>query len=206
MEVGMLNPLDSLPCNRDPGIGLIGLDLMNPMRTGEVTGSNLQVARTFLEERAETSLFLLSNLAAHGPRAAEAANSGNYRYIEHAGKVVCVFALTRRGNLLAETGGRGDLADAILTACQAEPVPITGVLGEWTAAESLWRALCKDRGFRPVHSSKEVFYRINLGSAAPRETGRVRRLASSDFERWEPLNTAYLKELFFGSYREPDDA
>ncbi len=153
------------------------------------------MARAFLRQHVETSLFLLSNLVAHGFRLGEGMNSGNYRYIEDAGEVVSVFALTRRGNLLAETGGRDDLADAILSACEGEPTPITGVVGEWTAAESLWRRLCSNRRFQSVHASKEILYRLGLRSLARHETGSlVRRLEPSDFDRWEPLNTAYLKE------------
>jgi predicted GNAT family acetyltransferase len=172
-----------------------GSDPGKDLRTGEITESNVQTARTFLEERAETSLFLLSNLVAHGPRLGEAMNSGNYRYIEERGEVASVFALTRRGTLLAETGGRDDLADAILSACAADPLPITAVIGEWTGAESLWRRLCADRRVQPVHASKEVLYRLDLPSAAPHEPGAVRRLVPSDFDGWEPLNTAYLKEM-----------
>jgi predicted GNAT family acetyltransferase len=164
-------------------------------RTIDVTDSNVEAARSFLVEHAETSLFLLSNLTAHGPRLGESMNSGNYRYIEHAGKVVAVFALTRRGNLLAQTGGREDLAAAILQACEAEPVPIKGVVGEWTVADALWRRLCSNPGFQPVHTSKEILHRIVLEPSPVHQAHRgVRRLAASDFERWEPLNTAYLIE------------
>ena len=161
-----------------------------------VTESDVERARGFLAAHIETSLFLLSNLAAQGPRLGDALNSGNYRWIEQEGRIVSVFSLTRRGNLLAETGGRSDLADEILCACAEDPIRIDGIVGEWAAASSLWTRLCASPGFQPTYTSKEALYRLVLPTdSLPHSVdGRARRLIASDFERWEPLNTAYLIE------------
>lgn len=149
----------------------------------EVTDSNIEAARRFLECHAETSLFLLSNLTALGPRLGESFNSGNFRCIVESGAVAAVFCLTRRGNLLVQTGGR-------------DVVPIQGVVGEWRAAEALWRILCAQPAFRPNHTSKEVLLRLDLAGQEARGPidDRVRLLEPSDFAEWERLNTAYRIE------------
>jgi len=160
----------------------------------EVDESNLQAARSFLEAHVETSLFLLSNLALLGPRLGDHLNSGNYRCIKGNGEIVAVFCLTRRGNLLAQTGGRADLAAEILDACSGEAMRVEGVISEWRPAEALWRILCAEPHFEPAHTSKEVLYRLVLpldDSPNPSEDG-VRFLESSDFAEWEQLDTASL--------------
>jgi len=67
-----------------------------------VETDDLERVRGFLEAHVDTSLFLLSNLAIFGPRLTDHGNSGNYRLVEEAGRVVAVFCLTRRGNLLVQ--------------------------------------------------------------------------------------------------------
>jgi ribosomal protein S18 acetylase RimI-like enzyme len=176
----------------------------------DVATHDLERVRGFLEAHVETSLFLLSNLAVFGPRLTDHANSGNYRLVEEAGRVVAVFCLTRRGNLLVQAAGRSDLADSILEACEAETIEVTGVAGEWPTAEALWELLRADPRFEPTLSSKDVLYRLALvgGGAAtpspaegtvkrhPAAPGRaVRALDGSDFEQWERLNTAYCTEM-----------
>ena len=162
----------------------------------EVTDSNIEAARRFLECHAETSLFLLSNLTALGPRLGESFNSGNFRCIVESGAVAAVFCLTRRGNLLVQTGGRADQAGEIFHACDRDVVPIQGVVGEWRAAEALWRILCAQPAFRPNHTSKEVLLRLDLAGQEARGPidDRVRLLEPSDFAEWERLNTAYRIE------------
>ena len=91
-----------------------------------VATDDLERVRGFLEAHVESSLFLLSNLAIFGPRLTDHWNSGNYRLVEEAGRVVAVFSLTRRGNLIVQAGGRADLADSILEACESEPIEVSG--------------------------------------------------------------------------------
>jgi predicted GNAT family acetyltransferase len=167
-----------------------------------VDTEDLERVRGFLEAHVETSLFLLSNLAIFGPRLGEHWNSGNYRLVEEAGRVVAVFCLTRRGNLLVQAAGRADLAEAILEACESEPLEVCGVVGEWPVAAALWDLLLADPRFEAGPGcSKDVLYRLPLSRemAAGAErvpTGMtVRPLDAGDFEQWERLNTAYLAEM-----------
>src|SRR5438105_15879168 len=81
-----------------------------------VATDDLERVRGFLEAHLDTSLFLLSNLAVFGPRLADHGNSGNYRLIEEAGRVVAVFCLTRRGNLLVQAAVGAAVAAPILAA------------------------------------------------------------------------------------------
>ncbi len=132
-----------------------------------VTDSDLARVRVFLESHVETSLFLLSTLAALGPRLGEHLNSGNFQLIEEKGAVVAVFCLTRRGNLLVQAGGRTELALAILESCESEPIEVRGIVGEWPTAETLWQLLRADPQFEPTHNLKDVLYRMALNGPAP---------------------------------------
>ena len=162
-----------------------------------VTDSDLERVRAFLESHVDTSLFLLSTLAALGPRLGHHLNSGNFRKIEEDGEIVAVFCLTRRGNLLVQAGGRTDLAEQIFEACESEPIEVRGVVGEWPMAEALWKLLRADPRFETSHNLKDVLYRLMLKDmvgpmpASP----NVRVLDAADFAQWERLNTAYFAEL-----------
>jgi uncharacterized protein len=166
-----------------------------------VDTEDLERVRSFLEAHVETSLFLLSNLAIFGPRLGEHWNSANYRLLEESGRIVAVFCLTRRGNLLVQAGGRTDLAEPILEACESEPIEVCGVAGEWPVAAALWDLLLADPRFEPSQGcSRDVLYRVPLGRDAlapkPRPAGLiVRTLEPGDFEQWERLNSAYLAEM-----------
>jgi predicted GNAT family acetyltransferase len=162
-----------------------------------VTDSDLERVRAFLESHVDTSLFLLSTLAALGPRLGQHLNSGNFRLIEEEGRVVAVFCLTRRGNLLVQSGGRADLAEQVFEACESEPIEVRGIVGEWPMAEALWKLLRAAPRFEPTHALKDVLYRLMLGGTSrnvdPSIT--VRTLDARDFVQWERLNTAYFAEL-----------
>lgn len=165
-----------------------------------VAAKDLARVRSFLEAHVETSLFLLSNLALFGPDLGEHWNSGNYRLVEEDGQIVAVFALTRRGNLLVQAGGRKDLAKSMLAACEAETIEVCGVAGEWPTAEAVWNLLRADPSFQPGYGSRDVLYRYILNGrevpthACARDALSVRALEAGDFEQWERLNTAYLTE------------
>ena len=164
-----------------------------------VATEDLERVRAVLEAHVETSLFLLSNLAIFGPRLMDHWNSGNYRLIEEAGRVVAVFCLTRRGTLLAQAAGRAELAEPIMEACESESIEISGIAGEWPTAVALWELLRADPRFEPGLASRDVLYRLALpGRPATRRLpagSAVRPLDAGDFERWERLNTAYCAEL-----------
>jgi predicted GNAT family acetyltransferase len=184
-----------------------------------VETNDLERVRGFLEAHADTSLFLLSNLAMFGPRLTDHGNSGNYRLVEEAGQVLAVFCLTRRGNLLVQAAGRADLAESILESCESETIEVCGVAGEWPTASALWELLQADPRFEPKLGSKDVLYRLPLSGGAAvtqpkrsggnpakrlrRDEGRtivpsdvvVRALDASDYQQWERLNTTYCAEL-----------
>jgi predicted GNAT family acetyltransferase len=162
-----------------------------------VTDSDLDRVRVFLESHVDTSLFLLSTLAALGPRLGQHLNSGNFRLIEEAGQVVAVCCLTRRGNLLVQAGGRTDLAEQIFEACETEPIEVRGVVGEWPMAEALWKFLRADPRFETTHHLKDVLYRLMLNEkpGTRAERANVRALDAGDFVQWERLNSAYFAEL-----------
>ncbi len=162
----------------------------------DVDASNLAATREFLERHVETSLFLLGNLAAQGPRLGPHLNSGNFRVVCEGGSIVAAFCLTRRGNLLLQAGGREDLGALILTACRAEPIPIEGVIGEWRATQSVWQLLRAEPGFEPAPSHREVLYGRDLPHAPGTEsTLPVRELRADDFDQWNLLNAAYSAEV-----------
>ena len=163
----------------------------------DVTAANLDRAEAFLARHANTTLFLAANLARFGSRTTEAINSGNFKLVERGVETLGVFCLTRRGNLLAETGGRTEFAQLILDACDAEPITIRGVVGEWRLASALWRILTEPGVVNEQFASREQLYRLALPpeSSQPLRNRRVRRLVAGDFERWQPLSDAYMTEL-----------
>jgi predicted GNAT family acetyltransferase len=171
------------------------------MMIRDVTDSQLERARLFLESHLDTSLFLLSNLAVFGPRAGEHSNSGDFRCLAEDGRIAAVFCVTRAGNLLVQAGGRAELASHILRACASESARVTGAVGEWPTSAELWRLLCADPQLQPGHATKDVLYTRQLmqADAAKRtlrdRTRTLRLLEPQDFALWEPLNTAYLAEL-----------
>lgn len=166
------------------------------MQLCQVDAGNVAQARAFLEQNLETSLFLLSNLESYGHRVGDSLNSGNFKLLATGGRIDAVFCLSRRGNLLAQTGGRTDLAAAILEACATETTPISGVLGEWNAAEALWALVLRAGGIVERHASRETLYRLELTPATPAaaEDPRVRWLEPADFEHWQPLQGEFLAE------------
>jgi hypothetical protein len=159
----------------------------------EVDAGNVAAARAFLEQNLETSLFLLSNLESYGYRVGDSLNSGNFKLLATDGRIEAVFCLSRRGNLLAQTAGRTDLAAAILEACANEPTPISGVLGEWNAAAALWELVLRAGGVVERHASRETLYRLELlpATKAAAEDPRVRWLEPSDFEQWQPSDPVH---------------
>ena len=160
-----------------------------------VDEQNLPIVRRFLEQHADTSMFLLSTLATNGPRMGEALNSGDFKLIEHDGDVRAVFCLTRRTPILAEAGGRTEYARAIVEACLNEPGPIGGVLGEWTLADAIWSILRERPAFKEIYACKEILQARDLTEAdASRDaTPHVRRLRPEDFDQWDALNSAFAQ-------------
>ena len=139
---------------------------------------------------------MLGNLAEHGPQLGPSMNSGNFRALLEGGVVCAVFCLTRRGNLLVQTGGRSDLGARIVADCERQPPELSGVVGEFQGASSVWQELLSRPGFRPGLASKEPLYALALGESTPgiASAQLVRRAEPADFERWDALMQAFLRE------------
>lgn len=160
-----------------------------------VDEADLARVYAFLEEHANSSMFMLSNLALNGPRVGPTMNSGDFKIIEEDGKLSAVFCLTRRGNLLAEAGGRTEFARAIVESCRAEPIAIVGVLGEWTLAQAIWSILRDSPGFNERYAAKDILQALDLDEViVPALPIQVRQLGAQDFAEWDRLNTAFCIE------------
>jgi predicted GNAT family acetyltransferase len=171
-----------------------------------VDESNLEVACAFLEQHADTSMFLLGNLDVNGPRISPALNSGNFKMIENSSRVCAVFCLTRRTAILAEAGGRTEFAQTIVDACREEAIPIGGVMGEWRLAEAIWSILQSAAGFREVFASKEILQALDLSYVTrPSPDSHVRQLAADDVEQWDRLNAGFCAEEGIPLHGTPDE-
>jgi predicted GNAT family acetyltransferase len=171
-----------------------------------VDESNRAVACAFLEQHADTSMFLLGNLDVNGPRIGPALNSGNFKMIENGSRVCAVFCLTRRTAILAEAGGRAEFAQTIVDACREESMPIGGVMGEWRLAEAIWSILESAPGFREVFASKEILQALDLSHVTrPNPYSHVRHLAADDFEQWDGLNAGFCAEVGIPLHGTPDE-
>jgi predicted GNAT family acetyltransferase len=160
-----------------------------------VDEADLPQVCAFLEQHANTSMFMLSNLAMNGLRVGTTMNSGDFKIIEEGGEVSAVFCLTRRGNLFAETGGRTEFAPAIVDSCRAEPIPIGGVLGEWKLAQAIWSILRNNPVFKELYAAKEILQTLDLDEVSqPTAASQVRQLRADDFEQWDVLSSAFCVE------------
>jgi RimJ/RimL family protein N-acetyltransferase len=164
--------------------------------TRAVTAADIPAVQAFLEAHLDTSIFLLSNLVELGIRATPSPLSGNFRLVEHDGALAGVFCLTRKGDLLAQTGGRADLASEILAACALDPFTLAGVIAEWHAAESIWRLALSDPGFSETYHCKSLVYRLDRQLAAGSIPSDIviRALTVEDYEVWEPVDRAFYTE------------
>ena len=161
-----------------------------------VSEGDVQRVQAFLRAHSETSMFLASNLATYGPVLTDEFNSGNFKLLLEDGRVQGVFCLARRGNVLAECGGRTEFAPVIVEACRREPLQIRGVVGEWQLADAIWQILLDAGDIEKVLlASRERLYRLMLGGVdVPRPDSSVRLLRASEFDAWQPLHTAFLQE------------
>lgn len=163
----------------------------------ELRDADIAAATTFLESHLETSLFLLAGLLEYGPSMTEHPMSGNFGVIEDDGGVVGVFSLTRKGDLLAQTAGRPELAGLILDAVATDAVKITGVIAEWRIGDSLWRAIQAEPDFRTVYECRSVVYvrqGIDEAHYESDDAGWLRPLTASDFDIWDELDRAFHAE------------
>jgi len=153
----------------------------------------------YLQQRYETSLFLLGNLEAYGASSGESPNSGNFKAVTKDGITVGAYCLTKRGNLLVQGEDDANLvaligADVDDEARQRQVV-IAGVLGPWSIAAAIWdhfssKGIIHSTSFR----SKEILYRLSDLSVEVSAAHQVRLLTPDDHDQWRPLRLAYLEE------------
>lgn len=161
----------------------------------KITASTLDEAISFLSRYEDTAVFLLGNLYEHGLDAGNHLNSGNFRLIRQNDQIVCVFCLTRRGNLLVQSELFNSLFESILESCNEESFSIRGIIGDWEFAKEFWEFL-KMRNVikKETFYSKEINYRLNLNEWQKPETKNVRLLVSENYVKWKSLRLDYLRE------------
>lgn len=164
------------------------------------------VIRAFLERHLDGSIFLLSCLDQFGPAAGTHPNSGTYRTIERDGDVAAVFSLTRRGHMLVQAAGDTSLGSKMLEGCRDDGIRITGVLGDWAGALSVWRALGARTDFSPAYESRLLVYGLDLVDARLPSAGsvNVRLLRNDDFDRWDTLTSEFIREERVPDFRDHD--
>lgn len=164
-----------------------------------VTCINKKECIDFLEHGKETCLFLLGNLSDYGYQLNEHLNSGNYRIIRRHLKVVGVFSITRRGNVLIQTDGLDDYSPEVLSAVKADGLPIKGIFGPWRDCwlfKSYYETSCDK--FKTHFVSKEELYsrplKVPFETIELKQGQEIRYLQKKDFADWDRLNRAYLEE------------
>ncbi len=161
----------------------------------KVDPSSQEEVICFLQKHENYALFLLGNLAAHGVTLSEAPNSANFQLIRSSQKIVAVFALTRRGNLLVQASLQESIFDILLQACLAEKVPLTGLLGEWNFCSSFWKFLkTKKIITTDIFTTKEILYSKQIPSFTDIIQAPVRYLTAKDYPQWKILRFDYLAE------------
>lgn len=160
-----------------------------------VTQSSQHEMLNFLKEHENYTLFLLSNFESYGATLTEAPYSGNFKLIRSQGRVVGVFCLTRKGNLLIETILQEPIFDIVVEACHQESMILKGVVGNWNFCGPFWEYLkIKKVIQKEVFASKEILYSIDLYKHNFLHQPNVRLLTEADYIQWKPLRLDYLIE------------
>ena len=163
----------------------------------DVIEAELPPVRAFLEARIDTSLFLLSNLRAFGPRMGISPYSGDFRALVDHGAMRAVWCTTRGGNVVVQADGEAGHIPVIARDVASRGIQVRGVLGDWPVAEQLWHLLRATQALISTQESREVLYRLvpeSKLSTPPVETTTVSTLTPEDYEAWDPLASAFLRE------------
>lgn len=150
----------------------------------------------FLGKHEESAQFLINNLRTHGPVLTDHHNSGNFKTLRQDGKIVSVFCLTRRGNLIIQSTHHD--AEAVLKSCLEEQVPLKGFIGDWDSVKPVYDLFRKKfPNYNPSYESKEILYTYSLSDSDSKlkHDPRVRFLESTDFPQWLNFSRDYLAEL-----------
>ncbi|MDP1836442.1 MAG: GNAT family N-acetyltransferase [Chlamydiales bacterium] len=166
-----------------------------PLIVEKITAANQEEATSFLLRYEDTAVFLLGNLAEHGPRLCSHVNSGNFKLIRQNDKVVSVFCLTRRGNLLIQSSLTHSIFEYVIASCKEEPNVIRGGIGEWDVAKEFWLYLKNHEIIKKDNfHSKQINYALNLDNLPSHASKDVRFLEASDYPTWKALRINYMFE------------
>jgi ribosomal protein S18 acetylase RimI-like enzyme len=165
------------------------------MQIERVTKLNQKEVISFLSKYEDTAVFLLGNLAQHGPNLGLHANSGNYKLIRQNDKIISVFCLTRRGNLLVQSELTDSVFECIVESCKEDNIPIKGVIGDWEFANVFWPYLKEKKIIKKENFySKEINYIFNLDNFKSFVNNDARLLEVDDYSTWKSLRLDYLVE------------
>jgi GNAT superfamily N-acetyltransferase len=143
-----------------------------------------------------TSLFLFGNLMAHGPVAKDHLNSGNFMVLLDGGRVRAVFVLSQRGHLLVQSDRLANYATEILKACAAEPIAISGIVGDWALVESLWyQHMLEHPRWQMTYCERELLFHLALNRfSATGDSTEVGLLEEADYDIFRTLTLADVLE------------
>ena len=177
---------------------ILGTLTMEYFTIENVTEASVSQMCEFLKRHENYSLFLLSNFLSCGRSLTEEPNSGNFKLIKQFGKIAGVFCLTKRRNLLVQSEVGEPVFSLVLEACKKEPISIGGLLGDWDFCDPFWKFLkAKEVIQKETFASKQILYTLNTSlTFTPRYTN-VRLLEEKDFDQWQPMELAYIKEQGF---------
>jgi predicted GNAT family acetyltransferase len=166
------------------------------LKIEKIDTSNQKEAISFLNTYENTSIFLLGNMKENGSTLTTHANSGNFKLIRQKDKVVAVFCLTRRGNLLVQSELLEPVFELIVASCREEPIAIRGIIGDWDFAIAFWQYLKYQKIItKDKFCSKEINYTLHLNEWHVGDSKDARLLEPADFKQWKVLRFDYLDEL-----------
>ncbi|MCK5883374.1 MAG: GNAT family N-acetyltransferase [Bacteriovoracaceae bacterium] len=134
----------------------------------------LSEAFTYLNQHVEYSMFLLQNLSKIGPRKTGDHNSGDFNIVINEGKIVGIFVLAKRGNLLFSLDKEVIEMDILNYLYETEEIEITGVLGENSRSKFFWHLIkSKNDTLVETFTSNEILYRMNLADSCADVSGAM---------------------------------
>jgi predicted GNAT family acetyltransferase len=170
------------------------------MEIRTVTDANKDQAFALLDTYRESSLFLLGNFKTYGPVLTDHLNSGNFKYLVDGETVLAVWCLTRRGNVLVQSDRQADYSVIICDDLETEPLIPSGAIGPFGVADQLWKTLTtRNTHLVAKFNSKEILYNLTLSDdtlpGKNHEQYEARFLCNSDFEQWNIIDRAYVREM-----------
>ncbi|MBU0744127.1 MAG: GNAT family N-acetyltransferase [Gammaproteobacteria bacterium] len=164
-------------------------------------------AYALLNQYKETSLLLLANLKNFGIKLTDDTYSADFKCLVKDNKVVGVFALTKIGNLLVQTDRATDYSRIIVDECIKSDIPLKGVVGNWEITKPIWDyvKVCMP-DLKEKFRDREILFQLMLSDLVDyKSSHKVQILNASDYDEWDKLNKAFLKESGLGQ-NEGEDA